>query len=194
MALPDRIRAAVEGAVAGSRRPATEAFIDVLEALGALPGAEDAGWGTHRHLEYETWVGAPEVARRRVHALALVAPLRLALAPVVVGELPAGDGSVVLVTRYAACPGERLRPVLAADVPIGEAAMQRFRREINKMAERGLVHAFTRGAVHWRVSSETGTLVLDAWQALQPGTPAACEEMRQQVDRALDHLRRRVPR
>ncbi|MEZ4468668.1 MAG: hypothetical protein R3F60_10140 [bacterium] len=194
MTIPAPIRAAVEGAVAGSRRPAEEGFIDVLAALGALPDAEDAGWGTHRHHEYETWVIGRAVAQVRLGALARVAPLRLALAPEVVGELPAGPGTGVFVTRYAACPGEQLRPVQAGATALRPAAVQRFRREIRMMADHGLVHRYTRGGVHWRVSSETGTLVLNAWQALQPGDPEACEEMCQQVDRALEHLQRWMPR
>lgn len=134
---------------------------------------------------------APLVHYRAV--LAQTANLGLRIAPQVVAqrdELQDGRDRQGLVMRYAAIPGERLRRVEPSDAISAEAAA-RFRADLETLYRKHLHHlAAHRGLKDWLVSSDTGTLVLAAWEQL---VPVADKDVRAElaaVDRLLGSLSR----
>src|SRR5690554_7351460 len=105
----------IQRALADSTRAEDSKFLDVAAALEQMPGIEALGRLCFRHHEYVIRVGMMAslelmvAALQKVARLQEVAPGSLVSAPEVVACLPAGEPFGVLITRYGACPGERLR-------------------------------------------------------------------------------------
>jgi len=135
--------------------------------------------------EHKITLGLFAALDEQVQKLSQVAPLDLTIAPVVVDLLPvdAERRRGVLVTRYLACEGERLRSTddLPPDVP--QSSFDRFYADVEKLAENGFLHPLVRGWYHVLVSSESKTLVMDDWLVSGRGSPGDIEEMLQHARR-----------
>ncbi|MEQ1567023.1 MAG: hypothetical protein ABMA64_15395 [Myxococcota bacterium] len=116
-----------------------------------------------------------------------LAPLGLACAPVVLGEIGGTEGA--LLTRYAAAAGEELVRVADDRSSVPAAARARLRQDLTALRDAGLCHPYAhRGVAHWWRSRPSGVLVLDGWQAARPWVAADEEEVWAGVDRALRSL------
>ncbi len=160
----DRIAALVESA----RGQADELTFVYEHLSAALPGAR-----CEPHVcnvdEYVISVGlgktrfAPEI-----EALISIAPLDLAIAPRIAGVYST-DQCQVLARRYAACAGEPLHRVYGTDVRIGAPQRAAFRRELERLATAGYMHAGAhRNVTYWLYGETSKTLVLANWAMLQP--------------------------
>lgn len=181
----DRIAALVE--TAKESVPSTEQTVMVSRELRALPGVDVVDHVQFRLEEYEIRLSLLEHLEDVVAALKRVAPLQLAAAPEVVALLPISETQFngALVLRYAACPGERLVKAETVPGPFRPEAAERFRADMRKLAEHGMVHPYVRGLMHWLVSSETGTIVLDEWSVIEAADATESERMLKVVDRLL---------
>jgi hypothetical protein len=181
----DRIAAIVERAKESV--PSTEQVVMVSQDIRALPGVDVVDLVNVRVDEYEVRLSLLEHLERVVAALKRVAPLELAAAPVVVDLLPISETQFngALIMRYAACPGERFTRADKIEGPFRPEAAERFRADMHKLAEHGMVHPYVRGLMHWLVSSETGTIVLDEWSVVEEADDDDIEKMRRTVDRLL---------
>jgi uncharacterized protein len=167
-----------------SKAPGGERFLEVIDAVKQLPEVTGESPEFLAH-EFELWIGRSAYAKARLDAFVTLAPFALSSAPSLVTCIPIGDTHCVVISRYAACPGERLVRVETTSEPFREAASRRFRADMQTLIDHGLVHPFVRGPHHWLVSSETGTLVLDSWYALRACDPEEGAEMLAKVDRQL---------
>src|SRR5262245_5807663 len=105
--VPSAVRAVVEGVLAtGQERP----LFAISAALRALPDMETRDGVEFRCREYEVTTGLKLHLGELAGTLGELGGLELGAAPVVVADLPVGAHEMVLVTRYWACPGERLIP------------------------------------------------------------------------------------
>ncbi|MBK7536267.1 MAG: hypothetical protein IPI49_13030 [Myxococcales bacterium] len=98
----------------------------------------------------------------------------------------AGHDTTVLLLRYPACPDEELFPFDSTSIVPSQEAQDRFRQDLQVLAEHGLVHPFARGTAHWLISSKTGTLLLDSWYCLRRGEPEEAQDLLRRVDRRLE--------
>ena len=170
----------IQRALADSIRPEDSKFLDVAAALEQMPGVEAVDRLCFRHHEYVIRVGMMAQLELTVAALQKVGALSLVSAPEVVASLPAGEPFGVLVTRYGACPGERLRS--AVGQPLRDEAVQQLRHDLQTLARHGLVHPYARGLHHCLVGSASGPLLLDDWQALRQGSPEEAAELLEALD------------
>jgi uncharacterized protein len=190
---PDRVAALISDVTKTSTAPPDKHFLEVLEKLGAIAGIEPHTEPEFRFNEFEVSVGMAGSRRGTRNMLESIASMSLSIAPSVVAYIPFGDDDAVLITRYAACPGERLARIETTTGPLQEAAGARFRADMQKLVDRGLVHPYVRGPYHWLISSETGTLVLDSWYALRECSEAEGIEMMGKVDGFLARRRQASP-
>jgi uncharacterized protein len=160
-------------------------FLEVIEAVKAIPEFVSIDGREFRYNEFEIWIGQLAHAKEKIDALDALASFDLSAAPSFVSSIPIGSSHCAIVSRYAACPGERLARVETTTGPFREAASRRFRAEMQTLIDHGLVHPFVRGPYHWLVSSETGTLVLDSWYALRECDREEGVQMMEKVDRQL---------
>ncbi|PRQ08158.1 hypothetical protein [Enhygromyxa salina] len=133
-----------------------------------------------------------KTARLEVEALETIDDLSLTIAPKVVGLIQIGSEgrSVVLIKRYEACPGEWLARSTTTKEPFSEATAVRFQADVQALASRGLVYPYLRLLMHWLVSSETGTLVVEGdWSRMRKNRWET-QFMLEEVDR---HLTSRSP-
>lgn len=181
----DRIAAIVERAKITV--PSTEQVVMVSQELRNLPGVDVVDLVNVRDHEYDIRLSRLEHLEDVVAALKRIAPLELAAAPEVVDLLPISetqfDGALIL--RYPACPGERLVPADKIQGPFRPEAAERFRADMRKLGECGMVHPYARGLSHWLVGGETGTIVLDEWSMVQPADTAEAQQMLRTVERLL---------
>jgi uncharacterized protein len=168
-----------------STSPDNRRFHEVLALLRTLPGIESLEGIDFRYNEFEIRVGNAGRIKAAVAALEPAATFALSIAPAVVEVIPIDAFDGVLITRYAACPGERLARIETTTGPLRDAAGARFRADMQTLVDHGLVHPYARGSYHWLISSETGTLVLDSWEALRPCTAAEGLEMMAKIDNLL---------
>jgi hypothetical protein len=160
-------------------------FLEVIEAVKAIPEFVSIDGREFRYNEFEIWIGQLAHSKEKIDALDALASFDLSAAPSFVSSIPIGSSHCAIVSRYAACPGERLARVETTTGPFREAASRRFRAEMQTLIDHGLVHPFVRGPYHWLVSSETGTLVLDSWYALRECDREEGVQMMEKVDRQL---------
>lgn len=189
---PSELLERIQRALANSTRAEDSKFLDVAAAVEQMPGIEALARLSFRHHEYVIRMGMMAQLELTVAALQKVAPWALVSAPEVVACLPAGAPFGVLITRYGACPGERLRS--AVGQPLGDAAVQQLRQDLQTLADHGLVHEYARGLHHCLVSSVSGRLLLDDWQALRQGSPAEAAEVLERLDWAVTRQRQVLQR
>jgi uncharacterized protein len=168
-------------------------FHEVLASLRDVTGIESLKGLAFRYDEFAIRVGSSQSMEAIAASLAQVAAFALSIAPSVVEIVPLDAFDSVLVTRYAACAGERLAGIETTAAPFREAASERFRADMQKLVDHGLVHPYARGEFHWLISSETGTLVLDSWEALRECSAAEGRELMGNVDRILASRRQASP-
>lgn len=183
--IPATVTELVTRAIAGSVRSDHDRFLDVLAALRGVPWIDASDDPTFRCNEYEIRVGSTASVQEELDALASIAGLALGAAPEVVRAIAVSGRTSVLITRYRACPGERLLRADETHGPFGEAARRRFRDDMQKLVDHGLVHPYARGLVHWLVSSETGHLMLEQWIVIRAGDADDGAEMLASIDRSL---------
>lgn len=168
--------------------PSTEQTPMVAAGLRKLPGVDVIDLIRVRDHEYDIRLSMLESLENEVAILQRLAPLQLAAVPDVVALLPISetqfDGALIL--RYAACPGERLVRGDATEDPFRPEAAARFREEMRKLVAAGYVHPYAEDTYHWLVSSETGTIALEAWGAVQAATPMSSNEMLTAIDQWLE--------
>jgi hypothetical protein len=184
--VPRLVSDLVAGVTTTSTAAGEEQFLEVLTALRAVPGVDGTESPVFRLAEFEIRVGMLSYLEQERAALARVADLSLVAAPEYVTCIPAGERHGVLVSRYTACPGERLRPAESTEGPFREAAREQFRKDMNTLVEHGLVHPYARGMAHWLVSSETGALLLESWGAVRPCGAAEGARMLATIERRLE--------
>ncbi len=187
--IPAQLAELVTGACAKGQRTGGLEILDVLDALTAVPGIRSHHRPVFHYNEYELWAGPLRDIDYLERCLTRVRPLALRVAPEWVTVIPVGADKGVLLLRYPACAGEQLLRVDELEGAFDEQAARRFRHELQTLADHGLVHTYTRGGAHWMVGSETGTIVLDSWHALQSGSPSDRVEMLRSVDHALQWQR-----
>jgi hypothetical protein len=154
----------VAAIVAQATATAPDPFVAVLAGLEALPEVEVFDRVAFRVREHEVRLGLPDHLQDDVDALARVRDLSLACAPEVVDLHVIPGNWAVLLTRYRACPGER---VVMPGGPLRPEACERLRGELRALAARGLVLPHDRDLTYsLRVSSETGTLLLTDWHVM----------------------------
>lgn len=166
--------------------PEDERIHAVLREIRALPNIEELdGPLAFRSGDVEIQVGLIANLEKAKKSLDEVRSLKLSIAPEVVAHLPFSGAESVLVTRYAACEGERLlpvRPSAPGQGSISEASRERAKKDLLRLSERGLIHPWAaRGFAPWLVSSESKTLVLSGWTELRP---ADADERASQLERA----------
>jgi hypothetical protein len=174
----------VERAIA--TQPEERLHHEIGRAISELPGIENLGGVHFRYDEYDIHVSSLWHPASNAEELSSMREFALTSAPEVVSLLKAGERGAVLITRYAACAGEKLLPVRDMWVTFGEEARRRFLRDMQTLIERGLHHPYAaRGFYHWYVSSRTGTIVLDSWSAVRPCEPAEGAKALQKIERML---------
>ncbi len=180
MALPAPLDVAWARLVAGTATP-SETHV-ALSSLGfAVPGSPDVR--VRDHVVRFDFGNRLEPYRA---LLERIAPLGLACAPVVLGMIPGVEGA--LLTRYPAAAGEELVRVADDPSPVPEARRARLRQDLLSLQGAGLCHPYAhRGVSHWLRSRPSGVLLLDAWNAARPWTPAD-DEIWAALDRVLRHL------
>ena len=143
-----------------------------------------------RYNEYEIGISLGEQVREELEILAWARPLDIAAAPEVAAVFPTTDGNV-LVRRYWGCPDEQLLPVESTEVTFRAAARDRFRRDLEVLAEHGRVHPYVRSYHHWYVGETSGCIVLNSWAAVAPAEPGEAASLLAVVDKLL--ARRAAP-
>jgi hypothetical protein len=155
------------GAVVAAAKRAGDEFMALVEGLSQLTMQSSRSEIVFNHEELQIQIGMRGRFARTIERLKQIEPLRLSVAPVVAAVFSA-DESDVLVLRYWAIPGEQ-RLAFDREHQPTDTARHRFRDDLTKLADAGWMHAYAlRGTLYWRVTSKTGTMVLDDWQVLQP--------------------------
>lgn len=159
----------------------------VLEVLRALPGAHPLGQLGVRCFEYEIRIGLFGHLAAEQQKLAELAEFELVCKPDFISctSLSQEEGDAVLVLRYSACKGETLIPLPEWKDPLRTSAGVRLRSELQQLAAQGKVHPYVRGSVHWLVSGETGTLLLERWSAVRDASESDRVEALEAVDEIL---------
>lgn len=168
--------------IAVTSLPKGKELIEVTGELQRLTGKYNGCSTTFYYQEYEIQVGKSWWLHAIAQTLEKLRPLSLSVAPELVAELPAGEGNTVLVSRYSACAGEELLHVYSFESAFNDEAAQRFRSEMQTLADLGLVHTYIRGGAYWMVGSKTGTIVLKEWHTLESGTPQQGVEMLRSIE------------
>src|SRR5262245_43375123 len=120
-----------------------ELFHVVSEAIGDLKCLEaDAGALEFKRNEYEILVYNLARLESYMDQLAVLREAGVTSAPEVVELLTIDRKFGVLITRYAACPGEKLLSVKGMWVTFAKEAQQRFHRDMQVLIERGLIHPY----------------------------------------------------
>ncbi len=172
----------------GASTPPAHYLTAVMDELVAMPNAErEPDTLVVRSSEYEIRVGRLGFLQLIMENLATLRSYSLTVAPEVVGCIPLHEENRdgILVLRYAACRGERLRRAHTTSEPFNEAARQRFRHEMQVLADHGKIHPYARGLMHWLVSSETGTLLLAEWVVVRDAEADERRELLEIVDELL---------
>jgi hypothetical protein len=173
----DKIAALVQSA-----RGQADELASVYDRLAAeLPAGSCEPW-VCKVDEYVIELGlGPTRFVSEIEALRTVFPLGLAIAPRIAGVYST-DECQVLVKRYGACPGERLRRVYDSDVQFDAAQRSAFRRDLDRLADAGYMHGGAhRGVGYWLYGESSKTLVLGNWEMLRP------LESRVAVFESIDH-------
>ena len=145
--------------------------VRIDESIAGLLG-ENSGTILERlHQELAIQIRYGEGPRKLADDLTWMRDLEISAAPEVVALLPITNG-YVLVSRYWACPGERLISAQTTNVKFQTDACPRFRRDMEVLADHGKMHPFAgRGFAHLFVGEQTGTIVMNAWSVLKPCSP-----------------------
>jgi hypothetical protein len=154
----------------------------IWSALSTLPDMDAREFEALRCFEYDIDLCAHASASEEAEILAWIRPFEIAAAPEVAALIPFENDGCVLIRRYWSCPGERLHPAHETTGPFHEAARTRFRKDMEKLVERGKVHPYARGLSHVLVSQQTGTLVLNRWILVRTGTPREQKELLESID------------
>lgn len=181
----DRVASLIERAKLSV--PSTEQTPMVAAELRKLPGVDVIDLIRVRDHEYDIRLSRLESLEDEVAALQRLAPLQLAAVPELVALIPISETQFdgALIVRYAKCPGERLVRADSTEDAFQPSAAARFRDEMKKLIAAGYVHPYAEDTYHWLVSSETGTIVLEAWGAIQAATPTSSNEMLTAIDQWL---------
>lgn len=181
----DRVASLIERAKLSV--PSTEQTPMVAAELRKLPGVDVIDLIRVRDHEYDIRLSRLESLEDEVAALQRLAPLQLAAVPELVALIPISETQFdgALIVRYAKCPGERLVRADSTEDAFQPSAAARFRDEMKKLVAAGYVHPYAEDTYHWLVSSETGTIVLEAWGAIQAATPTSSNEMLTAIDQWL---------
>ncbi|MEO7735407.1 MAG: hypothetical protein ABIY55_30925, partial [Kofleriaceae bacterium] len=131
----------------------------IWNALSTLPDMDASEFLRLRWFEYDIAFNTLAEAAVELEMLAWLRSLDIAAAPEAVASIATGADGCVVVSRYWACPGERLEPAKPTGPPFGEDARRRFRHDMEKLAEQGKVHPYARGFAHMLVSETSGTLL-----------------------------------
>jgi hypothetical protein len=137
----------------------------ILDVVKAMPEVRRIDLSHEFHYrEFELRVSGSERLRRDAEKLTRFQDLSLTSLPEFVSLTELSPTQGLLLVRYRACAGEDLLPVRHREVVFTEGAKQAFRRDAQVLFERGLFHPYAaRGFEHWWTSSESGTIVMDAW-------------------------------
>jgi hypothetical protein len=154
-------------------------------ALSKLPDTDGRELQSLHCFEYAIDVCSRESAEDEAAILAWIRPLEIVAAPEIEAVIPFADEDCVLVRRYWACPGERLLPARETRGPFHEATRMRFRKDMEKLMERGKLHPYARGLSHVLVSQETGTLLLNRWDMVRAGTSREQKDLLESIDMQL---------
>ena len=168
---------------------ATSRLLSVCEAVRAISDIDATDPITFRYQEYVIVPGLSLHLTREAEILERIRGLEIAAAPELVALVPLAQGEEVLISRYWACPGEKLAPVNSTTAPFWEEATRRLRRELERLADHGMMHPYARGFHHWLVASQTGTLVLNGWSALRPCSREDSNDLLKKVDWLLSNRR-----
>ena len=189
--LTDDVESAVSRAIRKSLPSATVDAHTLMEEIRSIRNIKETNQFSYRYLEHEIEISG-KISIPPGGALDFVRPLDLTCAPIVERVIPAGDDQNVTILRYPACPGEELIPFDSTTVMPSQEAQDQLRRDLRKLAERGLVHPFSRGSMHWLVSSKTGKLLLDSWYCLRPAEPEEIEYLLRRVEGILERRAAKV--
>ncbi|HET9622331.1 MAG TPA: hypothetical protein VFP84_13255 [Kofleriaceae bacterium] len=160
-------------------------YLRVRDALAQLPEMEAHPHSLLRWFEYEIEFLSRNHIDEESRILDWLRSLEIAAAPEVAAVIPLRGNECVMITRYWACPGERLLiPHRDSDVgpPWPEAARTRFRDDMAKLAAHGKVHPYARGYAHMYLSDRTGTVLLNTWSVLKAGTAREQREFLESID------------
>lgn len=150
-----------------------------LAALRVMSGAEKLGGVRVAIDEYEITIGMLAAQEDFVASLERLRPLGLACAPEVVAVIPIEDTGPrsVLITRWPACPGERLLDMSERSGPASRDACDRLREDMKILAQNGLFHPYLEGDAMFHISSETRTIVVRSWECVERGWKSEIAEM-----------------
>lgn len=180
--IPQQIAERVAHVLAIKNMPKDYDFLEVINELQHLTGIFDGCSNTFYYQEYEIMVGKVLWVQNIAQTLTKMRNLSLSIMPELVSEFPVNEGCSVLVSRYSACAGEELLHLNKLETAFDENAVQRFRYEIQTLADNRLVHSYIRGGVYWLVCNKTGTIVLTNWHTLENADPIECAYMLQTIE------------
>lgn len=172
-------------------------FLNVMAALESCPVLNSIEGLEFRHGEYEVEVIANMWVEKQVEALAYAKALGLSSAPELAARIPAGEGSTVLVRRYPVPPGERILDFDKAGILPPPDAQEQLRKDMQTLAAHGATHPYARGTFHWLISSGSGRLFLNSWEALRTCSEVEAEQICARVETHLqrineEHARNRI--
>lgn len=103
-----------------------------------------------------------------VKKLEYVNKLKIDSAPRLVKYMKMGQGESIVITHLQGCENEAPIPYREFEGELSQKAKEIFMDDMNKLAERGLVHKYAaRGTSSWAVNPKTGHIMLNNWDSLQ---------------------------
>ncbi len=153
-------------------------------ALAALPGVDARKPLDIHYREYAVRTAFGDDLAEEHALLVRIRALDIAAAPEPVALLPTAEGQVSIV-RYWACAGEQLRRLDETKEALRPEAIERVRRDLRALTSAGYVHPYARGTYHWWISEQSGTLVLERWGVVRPGSEAERDELVESVESML---------
>ncbi|MEZ4401137.1 MAG: hypothetical protein R3B06_14020 [Kofleriaceae bacterium] len=158
------------------------------EPLASISDIEPISLNEFRYFGYELRTALVDDAEKDHAQLVRLQAFDLTSAPEPVAVIPtSADGrSVVSLTRYTACVGERLKNAADPSMWFRPEACRRFWDEMQRLAAAGIMHPFARHPMHWWVGEDSGTIVLDSWSAVRYGSPSDIEELLRTIRNTLD--------
>lgn len=170
------IRDAVQQAAALAHHSNREFFLEVVRLLKMrFPSWQSPVAFTYN--EYDVRIDGLERLRTHSKLLGSLAPANLCTAPEEMALVPVGEEYGVLITRYRIPVGEYLVPLDASGIEPSTSAQDDLLKDMNALAQRGLVHTYARGTYHWLVSSRGTRLVLNGWESVQEASEGDGERM-----------------
>ena len=170
--------------VTSAAHPTESETLRVGQAIAAFPGVDARDLLRSRYNEYEIGISLGDRVREELEILAWARRFDIAAAPEVAAVFPTSDGNV-LVRRYWACPDEQLLPVKSTEVTFRASARDRFRRDLEVLAEHDRVHPYVRSYHHWYVGETSGCIVLNSWAAVTAAEPGEAASLLAVVDKLL---------